>query len=97
MFERHYDINDVGRQQKGVFGISGVHGPEDGDLRWVLGVADQRRSEIQEKKRMDELQRIQTDSFFDLSGYTKPMPIFLRHRFRQVFYVLTFLSQVFRI
>ena len=85
MFARNYDVRKMARHQEGVFAISAIHGPEDLALTWVQGGAESRRLELQEEKRQEEVQRVQTNSFFDLSSHGKPMPTFLRHRFRYAY------------
>ena len=59
-----------------------MHGPEDEEVTWTAGAGEIRRLELADKELSFQKELQQRDSIFDLSGVKKPMPIFLRHRFR---------------
>ena len=70
--------------QNGLFGIHGLHGPEDESVNWKDFGGDQRRKDQLTNKHKKEKENLMQDSVFDMTAFGKPMPTFLRHRFRFV-------------
>ena len=75
--------------QVGAFAIHGLHGPDDEPVKWQDGGGDLRRSEYLERKKKREKDCLKQDSLFDMTSFGKPMPGFLRHRFRSQFLMST--------
>ena len=66
----------------GLFAIHGLHGPEDEAVNWKDRGGDKLRKELVANKKRKEKEVLQQDSVFDITSYGRPMPAFLRHRFR---------------
>ena len=66
----------------GFFAIHGLHGPQDESVTWADGGGEERKKEHVNSKKRREKETLTQDSVFDMSSFGKPMPTFLRHRFR---------------
>ena len=77
-----------------MFAIHGLHGPEDEAVTWEDGGGDQLRKQKQAKKKDKEKEVAKQDSVFDITSFGKPMPAFLRHRFRLDYILAYFKSLV---
>ena len=81
VFDRHYDTRQINRYQEAILGVRDMHGPKDETLKWTAQNENERNEYRLAYKGMEELSSRQ-DPGVDLTSSTKPVPRYIRLKFR---------------